>query len=129
MPFAQETEPQPTLVAACSQAPPDAHLPSLPQVVVTAHCPLGAGLPAVTLLQLPSATPVRARVQAWQVPVQAVLQQTLLTQEPLAHWSPAVQLEAGPLVGLQVPLVVSHQLPAPHCPSVVHAAQTMDALQ
>jgi hypothetical protein len=42
-------------------------------------------VPAVTLAHVPSAEPVSAIVQPWQVPVQSVLQHTLLAHDPLAH--------------------------------------------
>jgi hypothetical protein len=105
IPFPHMAAPQEMLVAASSHAPPAPHLPSLPHGGAAVHCPAGAGLPGVMLEQVPSATPVSARVQAWQVPEQAMLQQTPLAQKPLVHWSLAEQAAAGPLVGLQVPPV------------------------
>jgi hypothetical protein len=66
-----------------SQAPWPSHMPSSPHVdlAVAVHCPEGAVLPATMLPQVPSlAAPVSAARQAMHVPLQAVSQQTLLTQ-------------------------------------------------
>jgi len=71
--------------ATCSQTPPAAQLPSLPQGGLAMHWPAGAALPEITFAQVPSAEPVSAIVQAWQVAVQAASQQTPPTQKPLEH--------------------------------------------
>jgi hypothetical protein len=87
-----QTSPVPQLVppGVCWQTPPDAQAPVNPHVAGV-HCPAGAAVPAVMLEQTPSAPPVRALEQAWQVPLHAELQQKLFTQKPRAHWVPRVQ--------------------------------------
>jgi hypothetical protein len=84
-PLAHEAAPHGVVGDACSHVPPAPHLPSLPQVVVTAHCPAGAVVPAVMLPHVPLATPVSANAQAWHVPLHAELQQIPPTQLPCAH--------------------------------------------
>jgi hypothetical protein len=60
-------------------------------VVPAAHPPAGSDSPCETDPQVPLAVdPVSALVHAWQVPLQAVPQQTPFTQKPLEHWSTAV---------------------------------------
>jgi hypothetical protein len=71
---------------ACSHAPLPSQLPSLPQVVVTAHWPVGAAVPALMFAHVPLALPVRLSEQAMQVEVHALLQQKPSTQELLRHW-------------------------------------------
>ena len=77
--------------ATCSQAPPAAHLPVLPQVAAV-HWPAGAETPALMGPQVPSAPAVSAAVQAWQVPLQGLLQQMPLTQCALPQSPSAAQL-------------------------------------
>jgi hypothetical protein len=93
-PLLHVTAPHEVLELACSQTPPEAHLPSLPQVVVTAHWPAGAVVPARMLLHVPVGWPVSEIEHAWQLPLHAVLQQTPLpagpTQLPCAHCAAAV---------------------------------------
>jgi hypothetical protein len=62
-----------------------------------------------------------------QVPVQLVLQQKPSTHDPEPHWSPVVQVPPTVYLGVQVPpfTLASQKSPAGHCPSAVHAAQTM----
>ena len=55
------------------------------------HESLGS-VPFLTSAQVPFAAPVRTWLHAWQVPVQAVLQQTLLTQKVEAQSAPVAQL-------------------------------------
>jgi hypothetical protein len=71
--------------------PAPSHVPSLPQTfVVVAHWLAGVGAaPAATGVQVP-VEPVR--LHAWQVPVQAVLQQTPCAQLPEVHSEPAPQV-------------------------------------
>jgi hypothetical protein len=79
--------PHVTEVAAWVQAPAPLQVPVLPQVVVTAHCPVGAAWPAEMFEQLPSPF----RLQAWQVGQLALPQQTPLVQKPLMHWFEMLQ--------------------------------------
>jgi len=72
---------------------------------------------AFTAAQVPSAEPVRALLQAMQVPVQALLQQKPSTQAPEAH-CPAL-VHACPAAPRQLPF--EHSLPLPHTPP--HAPQ------
>jgi hypothetical protein len=44
-----------------------------------------------------------ARLQAWQVPLHALVQQVPSTHSPRAHWFPEVQAAPGPRCGEQVP--------------------------
>jgi hypothetical protein len=53
--------------------------------------PLGHEVPAVAFAHVPEVPPVWAALQLWQVPVQAVLQQTPDEQFPLKHASAEVQ--------------------------------------
>lgn len=98
-------DPSPSVVpeANCSQTPPAAQLPSLPQVPFAAHWPEGAAVPAVKVAQVPSAEPVSASVHAMQGPLQAVAQQTPPTQKPLVHWSAAVHAPPLACAGAQMP--------------------------
>jgi hypothetical protein len=82
--------------ATCSQTPPAAQLPSLPQGGLAVHCPAGAATPAVMLAHVPFAWPVRAIVHAWQVPLHATLQQVPETHWPL--WQFAFALHDPPLI-------------------------------
>jgi hypothetical protein len=75
----------------CEQAPEPSHPPESPQLDVGAigHCPCGSR-PPLTAPQTPSAPcPFAAAEQAWQVPVQPVLQHTPSTQNPLVQSPPA----------------------------------------
>jgi hypothetical protein len=55
-------------------------------------------VPAATGPHTPSVPePWNAAVQAWQAPVQAVLQQTPSTQKPLAHCLPSPPVHVTPL--------------------------------
>jgi len=57
------------------------------------------------LAQVPSATPVIERTQAWQVPTQDVLQQMPATQLPVAH--AAFEVHEVPPLSLAVVVPVS----------------------
>jgi hypothetical protein len=73
------------------QAPAPLQRPLMPQVVTPAsmHCVAGVGAwPVGTLVQVP-ALPVSA--QDWQVPVQAVAQQTPWAQKPELHSAAVAQ--------------------------------------
>jgi hypothetical protein len=54
----------------------------------------------------PSLDPVFAAEQAWQVPVQALSQQTPSTQLPVGHATPAEQAAPGASLTRQLPVVV-----------------------
>jgi hypothetical protein len=75
------------------QAPLPLQAPSVPQVL-TACCShsLMGSWPSAMGLQAPA---VLAMSQAWQMPVQALLQQIPSTQKPELHWAAPVQ--AAPL--------------------------------
>jgi hypothetical protein len=94
MPFVHDAGAHAVPEATCSQLPAPSHLPSLPHGGLAVHWPAGAAVPAVMLAHVPSAVPVSAIEQAWQVPVHGVSQQSWLpagpTQLPLAHWVLAV---------------------------------------
>jgi len=77
--------------------------PKMPSV----HSPSGSLL-AVTLAQVPVVPPVLALVQAWQVPVQAELQQTPSAHLPDWHSVPAAQAVPLDSLGRQL-LVVRSQ--------------------
>jgi hypothetical protein len=74
-------------VEPCSHPLAPLQLPVLPQGGLAAHCPVGAGVPAASGVQLPGEVPL----QVWQVPQAALPQHTPLMQLPLMHWLPAVQ--------------------------------------
>jgi hypothetical protein len=81
------------LLGACWQAPPT-QKPVLPHAPFAPHFPFGSTAPLVTGLQVP----LPARLQAWQVPHMAVVQQTPSRQLPLTHSLPAVlPLQVVPL--------------------------------
>ena len=67
----------------------------------------------MTSAHVPLGCPVSAIVHAWQVPLQAVLQQTPSAQSPLAHAPPLVQA---------VPFESPTQVPPVHSPLVQSAA-------
>jgi hypothetical protein len=92
-----------------SQAPRPSQLPSNPQLVVVAAVQsLLGSKPMVTGAQVPSACPVEAFVQAWQVPVQALSQQTSSReQNPDEHSVPAAHPLPFSLVAWQVPFAVA----------------------
>jgi hypothetical protein len=111
-PLLHDAPPQGIPEATCSHTPPAAQLPVSPQGGLAAHWPVGAAVPAVTDAQVPSDEPVSAIVHAWQVPVQAVLQQTPSTQKPLAHWAPSPPVHVAPLACPRVHTPLSQYLPA-----------------
>jgi hypothetical protein len=88
------------------QAPAPLHWPSSPQVE-TASCAhsLSGSVPPMIGPQTPSAWAVLAFEQAAQLPLQAVLQQTPSTQEPVVH-SPLPE-QAAPCA-----LIGTHTVPA-----------------
>jgi hypothetical protein len=92
------------------QAPAPLQVPSLPQVfmAVMGHIPLGSGVPAATLVQVPT-DPVT--VQLLQLPVQASLQQTPSTQLFDRHSGPELQL---PPSGLRPHMLLWHWLGDTH---------------
>jgi len=65
-----------------------------PEQLAAEHS-LWGSVPLVIGLQVPEATPVSAMVQAWQVPPQALPQQTPSVQKVLLHWSPPAQAAPG----------------------------------
>ena len=82
------------LLPSFSHAPLPSQWPVFPHeaAVPAAQPPAGSATPDETAAQVPSGEdPVSALVHAWQVPVQALMQQTPLAQKPLVHWSVAVQ--------------------------------------
>jgi hypothetical protein len=89
------------LLEASVHAPAPSHVPVNPQVVVPPHWPAGAVWPAPMFAQVPAAF----RLQDWQVPQEAVEQQTPSTQLPLVHSLPATQTTPNAFFGLQLPPV------------------------
>jgi hypothetical protein len=69
--------PQATVVAASWHAPAPLQRPVLPQGGFAAHKPCGSAVLIATFAQLPR---LPVTLQAWQVPHEAVLQQTPSTQ-------------------------------------------------
>jgi hypothetical protein len=57
-----------------------------------------------TVAQVPGLLPALVSLHPWQVPPQALLQQTVSTQKVLVHWSLALQLWPVPRLGMQAPL-------------------------
>jgi hypothetical protein len=84
-------------------APVPLQMPVIPQVDESwARHSLSGSLPTRKLPQMPSRPkPFFSVVQAWQVPVQAVLQQMPSAQKPVAHSPPALQGSLGPFFGRQ----------------------------
>ena len=85
---------QTVLLPNFSHAPLPSQWPVFPHEtgVPAVHPPAGSASPDETAAQVPSGDePVSALVQAWQVPLQALVQQTPSAQKPLVHWSVAVQ--------------------------------------
>jgi hypothetical protein len=131
MPPAQIAGAHTVPIAYSRHAPLPSHAPSVPhdEAPWSAHWPSGS-VPATTLPHTPSApAPLAALLHAWQVPPQAVLQQTPLAQKPLAHWSPAVHAAPFPFVGVQVPpaLLGSQKSPATQSESCAQATHTFPA--
>ena len=89
MPLHDAGSPQDIDVGPWVQPLAPLQVPVLPQGGAAAHCPAGAGEPEGRLVQVPA---LPATLQAWQVPQLGLPQQTLLTQAPLMHWLPAVQV-------------------------------------
>ena len=85
---------QTVLLPNFSHAPLPSQWPVFPHEtgVPAVHPPAGSASPDETAAQVPSGDePVSALVHAWQVPLQALVQQTPSAQKPLVHWSVAVQ--------------------------------------
>ena len=112
-------DPQLTVAAACVQAPEPLQVPVLPQgaVVLVGHWPLGAAVPGPMGAQVP----MPLRLQALQVPHEALPQQTPSVQKPVMHWVPEVQER---LFALSAQLFV---LPEPW--QVKGARQSLSAVQ
>jgi hypothetical protein len=85
----QLAAPQPVPLGWTLHAPRPSQPPERPQVLAACagHSPPGS-MPSGIEVQVPPEPP---RLHAWQVPPQAVAQQTLSTQVLLAHWPAAVQ--------------------------------------
>jgi hypothetical protein len=85
---------QTVLLPNFSHAPLPSQRPVFPHEagVPAVQPPAGSDRPDETAAQVPSGDdPVSAFVHAWQVPLQALLQQTLFTQKPFVHWLALVQ--------------------------------------
>ena len=106
------------------QWPLPSQLPSSPHVEAAwlVHWPMGAAVPAVMGKQVPVATLVSAIVHAWQVPVQAVLQQMPPTQKPLEHCRSSPPVHVAPLACAAVHTPLLQKLPLAHSPSFAQAA-------
>jgi hypothetical protein len=92
------------------QAPAPSHVPSLPQVDAAAigHCDaVTGGLPAAIGVHVPRLVAIE---QDMQVPAQALLQQMLLTQNPVAQ-SPPIPDGHGPPGGILPQLMFTQVLP------------------
>jgi hypothetical protein len=100
------------------------HCPVWPQVddACIVHWAPGS-VPAMTGPHAPSApAPFRAAEQAWQRPVQAVLQQTSSTQKPVAQSLPSVQ-------GPPLPAGITHAPPLHTYPEAQLAEVEQDVTQ
>ena len=102
VPLAQPAAWQVVPAACLRQAPAPSHMPSFPQVdAASASQSLRGSVPAAADEHVPT---LPTAPQVWQVPVQAVLQQTPSTQKPLAQ---------SPLAAQAVPFASwATQLPA-----------------
>jgi len=101
------------------------HLPLVPQLVApwSLHMPAGSELPVATFVQVPR---LPDRLQDWQAPLQAELQQTPWAQKPLLHCVLAEQV--APL--LDVPHELEAQrLGVRHWVSTVHELKHLLPLQ
>jgi hypothetical protein len=109
--------------------PPVWHLPSVPQLDAsfTAHWSRGSGLPSITGLQVPFATPVKPVKQAWQALVHAVSQQKPSTQKPLTHSSAAPQSAPFAAFGTHAP--ATQRFPLAQCASLAQLVEQATALQ
>jgi hypothetical protein len=112
----------------CAQAPFAPHKPVSPQGDAV-HWLAGTGaVPAFTLPHVPSAPPFSAAVHAWQVVLQAVLQQTPFAQLPLAHSAVFLQAwpsAAGPHVLFFVQLPLGQSLSCAHATQLPLPSQTL----
>jgi len=88
-----------TEVDAWVQAPLPLQVPVLPHVPLAEQRACGSVTPAPTLAQVPSPF----RLQAWQVPQEAVEQQTPSTQLPLPHSCAVPQAIPSPFRARQLP--------------------------
>ena len=101
VPAVHEAAPQLVPETVFRQAPAPLHVPSRPQGATLVQ---RVSAPPVEIgAQVPLAWPVRALLQAMQVPQLALAQQTLSTHEPVAHCRPLEQV--WPLFRRQVLLV------------------------
>ena len=83
------------------QAPATSQVPVFPQVPPAAQRAWGSEIPLPTFAQVPRPF----RLQAWQVPQEAVVQQTPSTQLPLPHSWAAAQSAPLPFCATQLPPV------------------------
>src|SRR6185437_12180696 len=96
-----EGEPQRVPIGYFAHAPLPSQEPFVPQLGApwSSHSPSGS-VPAAMVPQVPSAPPpFLAAVHAWQVPVQAVSQQTPSAQKALWHSSAFAQAAPPVLMG------------------------------
>jgi hypothetical protein len=92
-----------TVDGCCWQAPLPLQAPVLPHTPLPGQRPWGSVTLAGTLVHVPM---LPERLQAVQVPVQAVAQQTPSTQKPLAHSWFDRQATPFALTGRQLPLAL-----------------------
>ncbi len=104
---------------------PASHLPLLPQPAApwSLHIPAGSALPFGTLVHVPR---LPDRLQDWQAPPQAELQQTPWAQKPLLHWEFEVQLAPPPDLPHEFD---AHRFGVKHCESVAHELKHLLPLQ
>jgi hypothetical protein len=99
-----KTEPEQNAVAhivlpgACWHAPP-VQSPVLPHGALAGHRPCGSAVPLVTAVHVP----LPVRLQAWQVPHTADVQQTPSTQLPVPHSLPMLQAAPFAFFATQAP--------------------------
>ncbi len=101
------------------------HLPFVPQLAApwSLHMPAGSELPVGTFVHAPR---LPDRLQAWQAPLQAELQQTPCAQNPLLHW--LLDEQVAPL--LDGPHEFAEQrFGVRHCVSAVHEMKHLLPLQ
>jgi hypothetical protein len=99
--FVHDCVPHGVLLGAYRQPPVPSQRPSWPQGGASVVQALD-GVPAVVARHRPFAWPVADIAQAWQVPAQALSQQTLPTQWLLAHWLLPLQLAPSIFLAMQV---------------------------
>jgi hypothetical protein len=104
------------------QAPAPSQVPSLPQVdaATIGHCDAtSGGEPAAIGVQVPTLPVIEHDVQ---IPVQAVLQQMLLTQKPVAQSEPIPDGQAPP-GGIFPQLLLTQVLPLVHSEVIVQVVR------